>query len=146
MSLRVLVVDDSPDCADSTAMLLRVYGHVAEVARDGAAALELASAGPPDVVLLDIGLPDMTGHEVARRLRALQLPGPPLLVAVTSRSEESDRLESRVAGIDVHLVKPVEPSRLLQAVERGRAFRDSGGGLLAGMMSPKRDGITGSPA
>src|SRR5262245_25120946 len=130
MPLRVLVVDDLPDCADALALLLRAYGHRAEVARDGTSALELAAASPPDVVLLDIGLPDMTGHEVARRIQALRLSKPPLLVAVTSRSEESDHLESRGAGIELHLVKPVEPSRLLQAVETARAFRASGGAVF----------------
>jgi CheY-like chemotaxis protein len=118
MSLRVLVVEDSPACAESTAMLLRLFGHEALVARDGATALALAAAGPHDVVLLDLGLPDMTGHEVARRLRALLLPRLPLLVAVTSRCQESDHLESRAAGIELHLVKPVDPTRLLQAVEQ----------------------------
>jgi two-component system, OmpR family, response regulator len=127
MSLRVLVVEDSPACAESTAMLLRLFGHEALVARDGAAALALAAAGPPDVVLLDIGLPGMSGHEVARLLRAMRPPRPPLLVALTARGEESDRLASRDAGIALHLVKPVEPAELERLLERVRDSHASGG-------------------
>jgi DNA-binding response OmpR family regulator len=81
------------------------------VAGDGRAALEAAWRRPPDVVLLDIGLPDMHGYEVARRLHE-QHSRPPLVVAVTGRGDEEDRLASRYAGIDLHMVKPVSPGQL----------------------------------
>jgi CheY-like chemotaxis protein len=130
MSLRVLVVEDSTACAESTAVLLRLYGHDVEVAPDGAAAVESAWRRPPDVVFLDIGLPDMTGHDVARRIHALRLPRPPLLVAVTARGEEADHLASRYAGIELHLVKPVGPEELRRLLERVSAFLASGGAVL----------------
>src|SRR5262245_37663953 len=110
--LRVLVVEDWPDCAESTAVLLRLCGHDVEVAPDGASAIESAWRRPPDVVLLDIGLPDMSGYEVASRLHALRLAPPPLLVALTALGREKDRLVSRYVGIEVHLVKPVDPDEL----------------------------------
>src|SRR5258708_7691026 len=92
--LYVLVVEDNRDCADSTALLLRLAGHEAEVAPDGASALRAAAARQPDVVLLDLGLPDMTGWEVARRLKALAGRKGPFIVAVTGWSGEKDRLRS----------------------------------------------------
>jgi DNA-binding response OmpR family regulator len=124
--LRVLVVEDDPDCAEITALLLGAWGHDAEVARDGAGALEAARRGPPDVVLLDLGLPDMSGLEVARRLREQRPASPPLLVAVTGLGRESDRLASRRAGAHLHLVKPVEPAELRGLLERVRAFAARG--------------------
>jgi DNA-binding response OmpR family regulator len=124
--LRVLVVEDSADCAESTALLLRLYGHDVEVAPDGHAAVESAWRRPPDVVLLDIGLPDISGHEVAQRLHALRLPRPPLLVAVTSRGLDSDRLASRYANIDLHLVKPVEPDELERLLGQVEALHPGG--------------------
>ena len=120
--LRVLVVEDRADCAASTALLLRLCGHEVEVAPDGASAVEAAWRRHPDVVLLDLGLPDMTGHEVAGRLHALQLPRPPLLVTVTGHAWESDRLASRPAGIDLHLVKPVDPRELETLLEKVRGL------------------------
>ena len=106
---RVLVVDDNVPAAESLAMLVRLSGHEARVVHDGTAALALAPEFRPDVVLLDIGLPGMDGYEVARRLRSV--PGTPpslLLIAVTGYGREDDRLRSRDAGIDHHLVKPVD--------------------------------------
>jgi DNA-binding response OmpR family regulator len=134
-ALRVLVVEDSPDCAESTAVLLRLHGHDVEVAPDGLAAVESAWRRPPDVVLLDIGLPGMSGHEVAQRLHALRLARPPLLVAVTSRGLESDRLASRYANIDLHLVKPVEPDELARLLGQVEALLGSGG--AGGLIGPK---------
>ena len=111
--LRVLVVDDNVDQADSAALLLRATGHEARTAYSGAAALEAAAQYRPDLVLMDIGLPGMDGYEVARRLR--QQPGleGAMLVAVTGYGQESDRQRSRKAGFDQHLVKPVN----MQALE-----------------------------
>jgi CheY-like chemotaxis protein len=118
--LRVLVVEDSPDCAESTAVLLRLCGHEVEVAPDGASAVAAVWRRRPDVVLLDIGLPDMSGYEVASRLHALRLAQPPLLVAVTAHGREKDRLASRYVGIELHLVKPVDPAELEGLLERLR--------------------------
>ncbi len=111
-SLRVLVVDDNVDQADSVALLLRASGHEVRVAYSGPAALEVAVAYRPDLVLMDIGLPGMDGYEVARHLR--QQPGPKdaVLVAVTGYGRESDRQRSEEAGFDYHLVKPVSMPQL----------------------------------
>jgi PAS domain S-box-containing protein len=110
---RILVVDDNEDSADSLAKLLRrVLGQRVEVAYDGTTALERALAFRPDLVFLDIGLPGMDGYEVARRLRQSPENGTPFLVALTGWGQEEDRRRSREAGIDRHLVKPVDPDMI----------------------------------
>jgi PAS domain S-box-containing protein len=116
---RILVVDDSADAADSLAMMLRLDGHDVRVARDGPRALELAAADPPDVALLDIGMPGMDGYEVARRFRADPALRDVLLVAVTGWGQEDDRRRTREAGFDHHLVKPVETGVLESLLAAG---------------------------
>jgi PAS domain S-box-containing protein len=111
----ILVVDDNRDAADSLAELLGALGHDQRVAYDGPTALRLAVDCRPDLVLLDIGMPQMDGYEVARRLRALDLQPQPVLVALTGYGQEADRQKSRLAGIQHHLVKPVD-LRALQAL------------------------------
>jgi signal transduction histidine kinase/CheY-like chemotaxis protein len=108
-SWRVLVVDDNHDSADTLAALLRMAGHAVQVAYDGRAALEAARTTLPEAVLLDIGLPGMDGHEVARRLREQTGTRPILLVAISGYGQEEDRVRSLEAGFDHHLVKPVDP-------------------------------------
>src|SRR5437870_4862557 len=95
---RVLVVDDNVDAADSLAVLLRLQGQEVHAAYDGPTALEVARNCRPDVVLLDVGMPEMDGYEVARRLR--QQPGMEhaLLIAMTGWGQEEDRRRSREAG------------------------------------------------
>jgi CheY-like chemotaxis protein len=106
--LRVLVVDDCAEITVATATLVRCWGHDARVAQDGSAALELARAYQPQVVLLDIRLPDMDGYQVAQQLRK-QTRGPqPLLISMTGYGQEQDRWRSRIAGCDEHWVKPVD--------------------------------------
>lgn len=109
---RALVVDDNPDAADSTAMLVRSAGHEVRLAYDAITALDIAARFRPDVVLLDIGLPDMDGYRLARRLRALDGLERVYLVAVSGYGSPADRTSSREAGIDRHLVKPVDPAAL----------------------------------
>ena len=106
--LRVLVVDDNVDAAQILAMYVGAQNHAVEVRYEPESALALAPGFAPEVCLLDIGLPGMDGHELARRLR--QLPGTrgALLVAVTGYGQEQDRLASAQAGFDHHLVKPVD--------------------------------------
>lgn len=108
---RVLIVDDNQDAADTLGLLLRLLGADVRIAGDGPSALHACTALPPDVVLLDIGLPGMDGLEVARRLRlhAQQAQRqPPLLIAVTGCAQEEDAMRSRAAGVAHHLVKPVD--------------------------------------
>jgi CheY-like chemotaxis protein len=110
---RVLVVDDNADAAGSLAMLLELDGHQTRVAHHGAGALAAVAEFEPDVVFLDIGLPDISGYEVARRLReSMSAPGRPRLIALTGWGADEDRRQAKAAGFDAHLVKPVEPEQL----------------------------------
>ena len=107
--LRILVVEDNVDAAESLATLLRVWGHDVQVVHDGLQALDAARGRRPEVVLLDIGLPGLDGYQVARRLREDLGLGGALLVAMTGYGQPEDRRRSREAGIHHHFVKPVEP-------------------------------------
>ena len=111
-ALRLLVVDDNVDAAATLAMLLEACGYAVEVANDSRTALALAQARPPDAALLDIGLPDMDGKELARRLRADPATRAIVLVAVTGYGQEQDRRAALEAGFDHHLVKPVDLEQL----------------------------------
>jgi CheY-like chemotaxis protein/two-component sensor histidine kinase len=113
-SLRILVVDDNRDAADSLAMLLRTTGNDIRTAYDGLEAVQVASEFRPDVVLLDIGLPKIDGHEVAQRIRKEPWGRQMCLIAVTGWSDETDRARSRAAGFDHHLVKPLDTGHLAQ--------------------------------
>jgi len=120
-SLRMLIVDDNRDAADSLAMLLRTTGNEIRTAYDGLEALQTASEFRPEVVLLDIGLPNIDGHEVAQRIRREPWGARVCLIAITGWSDESDRARSRAAGFDHHLVKPLDTAhlaQLLSTVER----------------------------
>jgi CheY-like chemotaxis protein len=110
--LRVLVVDDNRDAAESLNILLSAWGQDARVAHDALAALEVAASFQPEVVLLDIGLPKLHGYDVARRLRESDWGRRALIVAVTGWGQEADRQQSKAAGIDYHMIKPVDPLAL----------------------------------
>jgi PAS domain S-box-containing protein len=110
--LRVLVVDDNVDAAESLAMVLRFLKQDVQVAHDGPSALEAARTYRPDFIILDIGLPGLSGHDVARELRQQPEFRETLLVAVTGYGQDEDRRRSQEAGFDLHLTKPVEPSDL----------------------------------
>jgi signal transduction histidine kinase len=114
---RILVVDDNKDAAKSLAMVLRLDGHEVRVAHSGLAALAIAEAEQPEVIVLDIGMPGLDGYEVAQRLR--QRPGAEgvLLVALTGFGQEDDRRRSQEAGFDCHLVKPVAPDDLKRLLD-----------------------------
>ena len=105
--LRVVVVDDNRDAADTLAMLMTGLGSTVRVVYEGAAALEILPAFKPDMVLLDLGMPGMDGYEVARRIRQLPSAARILLVAITGWGEEKDQQRTREAGFDHHLTKPV---------------------------------------
>jgi PAS domain S-box-containing protein len=112
----VLVVDDNADSASSMAMMLRLVGHDVNVEHDGPAALQRVAVDPPDVVLLDIGLPGIDGYEVARQLRARPDGHAMRIYALTGYATEDDRRKSRESGVDGHLVKPVVPAELLDLI------------------------------
>jgi CheY-like chemotaxis protein len=109
---RVLVVDDNRDAALTLAMMLRLMGSAAEVAHGGLEAVELGEAFRPELVLMDIGMPGVSGHAAAKLVRERPWGRSVRLVAVTGLGREDDRCASREAGFDDHLVKPVEPRDL----------------------------------
>src|SRR3954463_8243901 len=119
--MRILVVEDNPQAAASMAGFLHLAGHEVEVAPDGPSAVEAARDRPPDVMLLDLGLPKMDGWQVARRVQEQPGPKRPLLVAVTGRGAEEDRRRSQEAGIDLHLTKPVDAAGLQWLLSRFRS-------------------------
>jgi PAS domain S-box-containing protein len=114
--LRVLVVDDNHDAAESVALLLGVLGYETRTAFDGIAGLEALAEFRPHVAVLDIGMPGMTGHEMASRIRETPGGREVVLVALTGWGQEADRRRSLEAGFDEHLVKPVDPAVLAQVL------------------------------
>ena len=117
---RVLVVEDDEDSALLLAEILGDHGYAVEVAHDGASALEKAITFQPEVAVLDVGLPDMDGYQLAAKLRQLDLARSPAglrLIALTGYGGDEERVRSRAAGFDVHLVKPILPDALASAIE-----------------------------
>ena len=112
-SARIMVTDDNRDAADTLAMLLDIAGFAVTVTGSGLLALELAAASPPEVMILDVGLPDFTGYEVARRVRAAAWGETVLLIAITGWGQENDKQAAYAAGFDHHLTKPVDPENVL---------------------------------
>jgi CheY-like chemotaxis protein len=117
-SLRVLVADDNADAAHTLAVLLRMAGHHVQKASSGADALRIAEEFHPGVVVLDIGMPGMSGYEVAERIRAAPWGKRLTLIALTGRGATEDVARARKAGFDHHFVKPVEPQRMLEVFPR----------------------------
>jgi len=116
--LRILVVEDNADCALIMAMLLRREGHEVRIAGDAAQAMREAGASRPDVVVLDIGLPTMSGHDLAEWLRRHQPGLAPMIIVVTGYANESRRRRSLEVGVDLHLVKPFPANELLAPIRR----------------------------
>ncbi len=121
---RILVVDDNEDAADNLGALLTALGAVTKVAHSGEEALDALASFSADCVLLDIGMPNMDGYEVVRRIRASHHVTP-LLVALTGWGQDEDRRRSRAAGFDVHLVKPPDLNELGQLLERRKQRRSA---------------------
>jgi PAS domain S-box-containing protein len=122
-ALRILVVDDNPDAAQSLSLLLEVGGHEVAVEYDGKSALNRLHHERVDVLVLDIGLPDMDGYELARRVRALPRMESVVLIALTGYGQSQDREDSRAAGFDHHLVKPVSIDTLAQILAQIRTVQ-----------------------
>jgi CheY-like chemotaxis protein len=121
--LRILVVDDNVDSAESMGLYLDLLGHRTRTAHDGLEALAAADSFLPDVLLLDVGLPRMSGHDVARSVRARPWGSRVLLIAMSGWGQPADRRRSREAGFDHHLTKPVDLvglTRLLAATPAGQ--------------------------
>lgn len=111
---RILVVDDNVDAANTLAELFKLSGHDVHVAHDGNAAIRTAQACEPDVIFLDIGLPDMSGHDVARALRGTSRFRATCIVALTGWGTDTDRARSRESGFDLHLTKPAPVDTIRQ--------------------------------
>ncbi len=109
---RVLVVDDNEDSAETMATLVGIWGHDVRTAHDAASALQTAAEHRPEIVLLDIGLPHISGYEVAKQIRALPGLEDAILIAMTGYGQEEDRRRTREAGFTHHLTKPVPPETL----------------------------------
>lgn len=109
---RVLVVDDNEDAAQSLGLLLRLLGHEVHVEIDARRALAMAPGLRPDVVILDLGMPDIDGYEAARQLRADPECRSAKIIAVTGYGRDEDRRKSAEAGFDAHLLKPVSMAEL----------------------------------
>jgi CheY-like chemotaxis protein len=129
--LRVLIVDDQRDTADVMALLVGHWGHEAQRAYDGATALCMAARQAPDVVLLDIAMPQMDGFQMAERLRGDARLQDCFLIAMSGYAEVANRMRCREAGIDLFLIKPVESSVLetlldLECTRLGRSRRERG--------------------
>src|SRR5215217_2679581 len=131
MDRRLLIVDDDPLMTDSLAFLLQQEGYDVSVAATGGDALQTARTTPPDLVLLDVGLPDLNGVEVCRRLR--QFWNGPVIV-LTARRQEADKVIGLDAGADDYVTKPFSSSELLARIRAGlrRAQQSVGGPVIAG--------------
>ena len=113
------MVDDNRDAAETLGALLSGLGATVSVADSGPAALEILKTFQPDAVLLDIGMPEMDGYEVSRRIRATPDRGRVLLIALTGWGQEDDQRRSRAAGFDHHLVKPPDVDKLRDLLTAG---------------------------
>ena len=120
---RILIVDDYPDVLEVWTLYLRAVGFDVAAAADGGSALRLARAETPDIVVLDLQLPDVSGLDVARQLRGDVLTASVPLIALTGRAMPNEIAEARDAGFDAVLVKPCEPAQLLQEIHRVLAER-----------------------
>jgi signal transduction histidine kinase len=109
---KILVVDDNYDSALSLAMMLKIMGHDTETAHDGMAAVAMAESFRPDVMLLDIGLPKMNGYDACRAIRAQPWGKGIVLIALTGWGQDEDKLHSKEAGFNFHMIKPVDPEAL----------------------------------
>jgi CheY-like chemotaxis protein len=115
---RILVADDNRDAGDTLAMLLRLDGHEVHVATDGLEAIEMFKEVQPDVVILDIGMPGLSGHEVARRIRDQCGERAVTLIAVTGWGQKADKDRAAASGFDHHFTKPVEPTVLSALLQK----------------------------
>jgi CheY-like chemotaxis protein len=145
--LRVLVADDNRDAADSWSILIKLWGHGARVAYDGLAALAIASDELPDVLLLDIAMPKMDGHQLARHLRRQERFANTLLIAVTGWADKAHR-QLWESAFDHYLIKPVPPPALETLLwDRARLVRSrSGDDNADDGVEPRRESLRGISA
>ena len=137
--LRVLIVDDNQDNVDSLRLLLGLMGHNVRVALEGMEGIRVAEEFRPDVVLLDIGMPNLDGHEVCRRIRAHDWGRSMVLIAQTGWGQDEDRRRTQAAGFDWHLVKPINHAALTEMLAR------ISGKCGALQLRPVANGLPASP-
>jgi CheY-like chemotaxis protein len=125
-ALRILVVDDYVDAADSLAVYLRLHGHTVRTAHDGTTGIAVAREFCPHVILLDIGLPRLDGYRVAEQIRQHPTLQKVCLIAVTGFAREADERAARAAGFDHFLIKPVDPAQLLATLDRCGSHQSPG--------------------
>jgi PAS domain S-box-containing protein len=124
---RILVADDNPDIVESLALMLSLFGHDVQTAIDGVQAVEKAEQMRPDVVVLDIGMPRLNGYDAARRIRQMPWGAGMILVAVTGWGHEKDKRLSAEAGFNLHLVKPIDGTTILEALKSWNGSKMSHG-------------------
>jgi CheY-like chemotaxis protein len=112
-----MVIDDNRDSADSLALLLGLNGHLTQVAYDGHSGVEQAEQWRPEVVVLDIGMPDINGYEVCRQIRQRPWGRTAVVIAQTGWGQQSDRQRAKDEGFDAHVVKPVDLATLTRLIE-----------------------------
>jgi two-component system CheB/CheR fusion protein len=118
-NLRILVVDDNEDNVTTTTLLLRAHGHEVHGCHRGAEAMRFVVTFEPDVVLLDLNMPEKNGWEIAAEIRARSTVKRPVLIAISGKYiQASDRALSQLRGFDHHLAKPVDPDALLALIKR----------------------------
>lgn len=137
-SRRILLVDDNADVVESLAAVLRRAGYVAHTATDGASALTLAETIHPDVIVLDLGMPQMSGYEVAYALRRRPGETHVQLIAATGWGSKEDRLRTQEAGFDAHLTKPLNPDELIRLMES--PAKDAGSAADTAAITPSGTG------
>jgi CheY-like chemotaxis protein len=142
---KVLIADDNQDAAASLGMLLHVMGHETRLAHDGLEALEAAEVFRPDIVLLDIGMPQLNGYETARRLRARPWAASTVLIALTGWGQEADRRRARDAGFHHHVVKPLDPDVLAEMLEHAGTASVPDKSANAGGLAPLADRANDAP-
>jgi signal transduction histidine kinase/CheY-like chemotaxis protein len=132
----ILLADDNRDSAESLATMLRLSGNDVHIAHDGIEAVERAEAVRPEVILMDVGMPRLNGYDATRRIRAHDWGRSIIIIALTGWGQESDRRQSREAGCDEHVVKPVDPAQLGELIEE----------LCGRAAAPRAAGVTDQPS
>jgi CheY-like chemotaxis protein len=112
----IVIVDDNVDAATIMALMLRRLGHTVRVAHNGSQAIELCAGSPPEIVLMDIGMPVMDGHEACRQMRRSEWGRAIFIVALTGWGSDEDRQRSKESGFDRHLVKPITRDDLIAVI------------------------------
>lgn len=113
---RILVVDDFPDAANVACMLLKILGHEVVAAYNGQGCLDALDTFDPDILILDIGLPDLSGYEVVRKIRQHPIHHELYVAAITGWGQPEDRVKALAAGFDLHVLKPVDADKIMAII------------------------------